>query len=142
MKMFLKNGDDFMIETDKNNFAKIIIDLEKVMLIETSEDEVYLLADIENEEIPRIEIMNFIMDTSLNFIDSNSDSRNCNKSIYFIEFDENTNNEKILETFLKPQAYLVSLTNIETIFLLCSDIELKNILSKYKNKRVYIYVKN
>lgn len=137
MKKFLKNGNDFMIEIDKNNFVKIIKDIEKVMLIETSEDEVYLLADIENEEIPRIEIMNFKMNTSLNFTDSNSESRNCNKKIYFIKFDEDTDEKEILKFFLEP-----NLVDTEIIFLLCSESELKNILPKYHNKRIVVYIEN
>ena len=100
-------------------------------LIITEEDKVFLRADIENEEDLRIEMMNFEMDTSLNFIDSNSESRNCEGKIYFIEYDsEEEAEENILKDFLNIEK--------DSIYLICKEEDLKNILPKYKNKIIYV----
>ena len=133
MKIFLKIGSDFMQEVTREFYTKNIADYEKVMLIETEEDKIYLRADIENEENLRIETMDFEMDSSLNFIDSNSESRNCNKKIYFIEYKSNELAERnILKDFLN--------LSDNAIFLLCRDNELKNILPKYKNQSIYVLI--
>ena len=66
-------------------------------LIITEESKVYLRADIENEEDFRIEMMYFEMDTSLNFLEANSECRGrYSGGIYFEIYEDWEEGKKIL----------------------------------------------
>ena len=122
-----------MQEISRKEYINNVVDYEKLYLILVDDDKVYLRADIENEENLRIEIMDFEMDTSLNFLESNSDSRNCGRKIYFIEYDSYEMAEKnIVKDFMNLYE------NCEIVYLLCREDDLKNILQKYKNKSIYV----
>ena len=120
-----------MKEISREEYIKNIVDYEKLYLILVDDDKVFLRSDIENEENLRIEMMNFEMNTSLNFLESNSDSRNFGGKIYFIEYDSYETAEKnIVEDFLNIES--------NSIYLICNESDLKNILQKYKNKSIYV----
>lgn len=115
------------------NIMKDTANCSKFNLLITDNDKIYLRADIENEENLRVEMMNFEMNNSLNITDSNSYSRNCGKSIYFIEYDSEEESQKnIVKDFMSIQY------NNEEIYLICDENELENILKKYPNKTIYI----
>ena len=103
-------------------------------LIYCSEDKIYLIADIEDKGNLRIEMMKFKMDTSLNFLEANSECRGrYSGGIYFIEYDSEEETEKnIIKDFMDIETY------VEIIYLLCKEDDLKNILPKYKNKIIYV----
>ena len=122
-----------MKEITCEEYIESISDYEKLHLIKVETEKIYLRADIEDEENLRIEMMNFEMNISLNFTNSNSDSRNCGGKIYFIEYENYETAEKnIVKDFLyiEPNA----------IYLLCNEEDLKNILHKYKNKIIYAVI--
>ena len=120
-----------MQEISRKEYINNVVDYEKLYLIFVDDDKVFLRADIENEENLRIEIMDFEMDISLNFLESNSDSRNCGGKIYFIEYENYESAEKnIVEDFLNIEK--------DSIYLICDEYDLKNILQKYKNKSIYV----
>lgn len=116
-----------MQEVTREDYVKNITDYEKLYLIIVDDDEIFLRADIEDEENLRIEMMYFEMDTSLNFGDANLECRGRYAGgIHFFETDE----ENVLEEFL----------NIDgtAIYLICAEDDLKNILPRYKNTSIYI----
>ena len=105
-------------------------------LIITEESKVYLRADIENEEDFRMEMMYFEMDTSLNFLEANSECRDeYSGGIYLEIYEDWEEGEKnIINDFMN----LYEDDNEEIIYLLCREDDLKNILPKYKNKFIYV----
>lgn len=124
-----------MKEITREEYIKNISDYEKLHLIKVENEKIYLRADIEDEENLRIEMMNFEMNVSLNFTDSNSDSRNCGGKIYFIEYENyDTAKKDIVKDFLD--------IGQNAIYLLCDEKDLKKILQRYKNKMIYAVIKN
>jgi len=116
-----------MKEVTREEYIKNITDYEKLQLIIVEDDKIFLRADIEYEEVLRIEMMYFEMDTSLNFGDANSECRGRYAGgIYFFDTDE----ENVIEEFLKLDA--------SAIYLICAEDDLKNILPRYKNTSIYI----
>lgn len=116
-----------MQEVTREDYVKNITDYEKLYLIIVEDDEIFLRADIEDEENLRIEMMYFEMDTSLNFTNANSECRGRYAGgIHFFETDA----ENVIEEFL----------NIDgtAIYLICAEDDLKNILPRYKNTSIYI----
>ena len=122
-----------MKEISRENYINSIDDYEKLYLILMEEDKVYLRADIEIAETLRIEMMYFEMDTALNFCESNLDSRNCGRKIYFIEYDSDEEaEENILEDFLSIEP--------EAIYLKCDDDDLSKVWHKYKDVAIYVII--
>ena len=116
-----------MKEVTREGYVKNITDYEKLHLIIVEDDKIFLRADIENEEVLRIEMMYFEMDTSLNFTNANSECRGRYAGgIYFCDADE----ENVIEKFLNIDG--------NAIYLICAEDDLKNILSRYKNTSIYI----
>ncbi len=124
-----------MQELTQAQYLQNIADYEKLYLIITENDKVFLRADIENAETLRIEMMYFEMDTSLTFWEANSECRgNYAGKIFFVEYEGiEPAKINILNDFLNL------CTN--SIFLLCDNDELKNILPKYPNESIYIIIK-
>lgn len=118
-----------MQEISKEKYVKNISDYEKLCLIIVEEDKIFLRADIQTEENLQIEMMKFEMNTSLNFTNSNSDSRNCGGKIYFFE----TDSDNVIKDFLDIDR--------DAIYLICNEDDLKNILPTYKNKSLYVLTK-
>lgn len=120
-----------MQEISKKQYIKNIYDYEKLYLIIVEDNKIYLRADIENEENLRIEMMYFEMNTSLTFFEANNECRGryCG-GIYIFDYD---NESEIIKDFLNIEQ--------EAIFLICEDNDLKNILHKYRNKKIYVVTK-
>ena len=124
-----------MQELTKIQYIKSVTDYEKLYLVISDDESIFLRADIENEENLRIEMMYFELNTAFSFSLANSECRERYAGkIYFIEYDSDEEAEKnILKDFL-------SLSD-NAIFLLCEDDELKNILPKYPNESIYVVIK-
>ena len=124
-----------MQELTRQQYIENISDYEKLYLLITTDDKVFLRADIENEEILRIEMMYFELNTSLTFWEANSECRGKYAGKIFFEEYENNKiaEENILQDFLAMYD--------DAIFLLCDNDELKNILPNYSNHAIYTVVK-
>lgn len=122
-----------MQEITRDEYISNIVDYEKTHLIITTDYAVYLRADIDTggDIGLRLEYMYFEMDTSLPFNESNSDSRNCGRSIYF---DEYGSFEEAEQEAIKDFLYICE----DAIYLMCEENDLKDILPKYKNKSIYV----
>ena len=123
-----------MQEITKEQYIRSINDYEKLYLIVTENDIVYLKADIERggDIELRVEIMDFELDTSLTFWEACGECRGryCG-GINFIEY--NSYEEacaNVLDDFLKLAP--------DSIYLQCDDNELKSVLEKYRNQSIYI----
>lgn len=123
-----------MKELTRQQYLENIYDFEKLYLIVTESDKIYLRADIENEENLRIEMFYLELNTSLKFFDAEQEARQdyCGK-IYFIEYDSNEIAEKnILTDFLELAD--------DAIFLLYENDDLKKILATYPNKYIFLRI--
>lgn len=123
-----------MKEITKEQFIQSINDYEKLYLIATENDKVYLKADIERggDIELRVEIMDFELDISLSFWEACSECRGryCG-GINFIEY--NSYEEaclNVLDDFLKFAP--------DSIYLQCDENELKCVLEQYRNQSIYI----
>ena len=91
-----------MKELTRQQYIENICDYEKLYLIVTETDKIYLRADFENEENLRIEMLHIELNPALKFLDAEQEGRKnyCGK-IYFIEYETGEITEKnILADFL------------------------------------------
>ena len=122
-----------MIQLTKEQYIAQINDLEKIYLIYISHKNIYLNADIEKggDIGLRIEIMNFLLDTSLGFWNANNECRS--KYVGGISFIEYNNYKDATETIISDFLNL----NNNAIFIKCKDSELNDISKLYQG---YIYI--
>lgn len=124
-----------MKELTHQQYIENICDYEKLYLLVTEDDRIYLRADFENEEILQIEMLHAELNPALNFLESEQVGREnyCGK-IYFIEYENSEIAEKnILTDFL-------DLADDDAIFLLYENDDLKKILKTYPNKYVFLSI--
>ena len=132
--LFLRIGSNFMQAVTREEYIKNITDYENLYLIIVEDDKIFLRADIEDAEVLRIEMMYFEMDTSLNFLEANSECRGrYSGGIYFEIYEDWTEGKKNI-----VNDFMTLYDDEEIIYLLCKECDLKNILPKYKNKIIYV----
>ena len=126
-----------MKEISKEKYIEICKDYEKLYLITILADKVYLRSDIEyggELQIPRIEIMDFEVNTLLPFSEACVECRgNYVGGINYIEYDsEKMANENALNDFLKLEP--------KAIFVVCRNNELIDIARVFNEISIYIIV--
>ena len=79
-----------MKELTRQQYIANIDNYEKLYLIIVEDENIYLRADFENEEILRIEMLYAELNPALKFLDAEQEGRKnyCGK-IYFIEYESN-----------------------------------------------------
>ena len=124
-----------MKELTRQRYIENICDYEKLYLIVTETDKIYLRADFENEENLRIEMLHIELNPALKFLDAEQEGRKnyCGK-IYFIEYETGEiAKANILADFLNLAEY-------DAIFLLYENDNLKNILKTYQKKYIFLRI--
>ena len=124
-----------MKELTRQQYIENICDYEKLYLIVTETDKIYLRADFENEENLRIEMLHIELNPALKFFDAEQEGRKnyCGK-IYFIEYETGEiAKANILADFLNLAEY-------DAIFLLYENDNLKNILKTYQKKYIFLRI--
>lgn len=124
-----------MKELTRQQYIENICDYEKLYLIVTETDKIYLRADFENEENLRIEMLHIELNPALKFLDAEQEGRKnyCGK-IYFIEYETGEiAKANILADFL-------NLADDDAIFLLYENDNLKNILKTYQKKYIFLRI--
>ena len=124
-----------MKELTRQQYIENICDYEKLYLIVTETDKIYLRADFENEENLRIEMLHIELNPALKFLDAEQEGRKnyCGK-IYFIEYETGEiAKANILADFLNLAEY-------DAIFLLYENDNLKNILKTYQKKYIFLRI--
>lgn len=123
-----------MQEITKEQYIKRINDYERLYLVTTDDHNIYLKSDIERggEIGLRIELMDFMLDTSLTFWNACNECR-CRYTggICFIEYDtyEEAKQNIIIDFLnLSPNA----------IYLFCKDNEIQEAADNYSNQNIYI----
>ena len=136
-----------MKELNCEQYIKNIVNYEKLYLLLTHKDKVYLFADIEEHEnyiigglVYRIELLEFDLDTSLSFSEANAEGRERYfGDIYFIEYKSRKESEKkVLKDFFNLAKEIKNKEKInkeptdkKIIYVLCEENELKDVLKSY-----------
>ena len=123
-----------MQEITKEQYIKRINDYERLYLVTTDDHNIYLKSDIERggEIGLRIEMMDFMLDTSLTFWNACNECR-CRYTggICFVEYDsyEEAKQNIIIDFLnLSPNA----------IYLFCKDTEIQEVADSFSNQNIYI----
>lgn len=143
--MFLKIGGDFMQEISKKDYRENFNKMKdtdnyvRFYLLVSTEDKLYLCADIVNEGISRyMETMDFELNTALSIIEADNDCREKYEgNIYFQDYDDDSW-EEVTDDFMNIKNDFMHTENYEDeVYLLSDEDELEDILQKYPNKAIY-----
>lgn len=126
-----------MREITREQYVSSVSDYEKLYLIEVCNGKVFLCGDIEYggvQQIPRIEMMYFEMNTSLSFHDACSECRGFyTGGINFVEYNNEEKAKRCaVQDFLK--------LSIANAYISCSENEMFDIIYKYPHYQIYIII--